>query len=540
LRRQPNPFTGFDPADDFLLSSLSPSPPGPDGNDDRVHGNRPARRDAAGNVRKAGYYGPYPIVNAALNLNSGSELAQQERKASSFVFTPRFCGFAPSRSEGESYSILRRDFDQDGYHETLGYSHPNGPHLGTAMAISGAAASPNMGYHTSGPMAFLLTVFDARLGWWLGNPRNRAASGLPGPLFAIKYLFAELAGLTTSRSPFVNLSDGGHFENLGLYELVRRRCRYIIVGDAEQDGDLTFESLGGAIRKCRADFGVEIDIDPDPIRLNGRGFSDAHCVVGSITYPEIEAGRAEPFCEGPERMATDRARGWILYLKASLTGDEPADVIEYRSRNRAFPHQSTSNQFFTESQFESYRRLGLHIVRDAFEDVNLARVKMGAEEELIETFQSLAQKWYAPVPVKDETASRLANGYADLMRRLGTDPALASLFAVLTPGEQPASQEQQTGLEARPALTPVLGPAGQMFLLEVVQLMQNVFTEFHLEHAENRANPRNAGWMRLFVHWSSSPALKTEWTKVKREYNPLFRAFMDDHLSESTDVPPPK
>jgi hypothetical protein len=111
---------------------------------------------------------------------------------------------------------------------------------------------------------------------------------------------------------------------------------------------------------------------------------------------------------------------------------------------------------------------------------------------------------------------------------------------VLTPGEQPASQEQQTGLEARPALTPVLGPAGQMFLLEVVQLMQNVFTEFHLEHAENRANPRNAGWMRLFVHWSSSPALKTEWTKVKREYNPLFRAFMDDHLSESTDVPPPK
>ena len=112
-------------------------------------------------------------------------------------------------------------------------------------------------------MAFLLTVFDARLGWWLGNPRWRDASRRPGPDFALKYLFAELLGQTTARSKFVNLSDGGHFDNLGLYELVRRRCRYIIICDSEQDGDLTFGSLGGAIRKCRADFGVEIDINPE-------------------------------------------------------------------------------------------------------------------------------------------------------------------------------------------------------------------------------------------------------------------------------------
>jgi hypothetical protein len=362
----------------------------------------------------------------------------------------------------------------------------------------------------------------------LGNPRNPLASRLPGPLFAIRYLFAELAGLTTSRSPFVNLSDGGHFENLGLYELVRRRCRYIIIGDAEQDGGLTFGSLGGAIRKCRADFGVEIDLDPDPIRLTAKNFSGAHCVVGSITYPETEAGRRAPFCEGPDSVATDRARGWILYLKSSLTGDEPTDVIEYRSRNSDFPHQSTGDQFFTESQFESYRRLGLHIVRDAFEDVSVARDKKGAEEELLRTFQSLAQKWYAPVPVTDESASRLANGYADLMRRLGSDPALLELFPILTPGHP------------LPATPPVLGPPAKMFLLEIIQLVQNVFTEFHLEHAENRANPRNAGWMRLFVRWSSSQELKDEWARVKDDYNPIFRAFMDEHLRESTDVPSPK
>ena len=183
-------------------------------------------------------------MNAALNLNAGSELAQQERKAASFVFTPAFCGFAAAHTDADD-RVMNKRFERQGYRQTVGYGYPNGPDIGTAMAISGAAANPNSGYHTSGPMAFLLTVFDARLGWWLGNPRYADASALPGPLFALKYLFAELLGLTTARSPFVNLSDGGHFDNLGLYELVRRRCRYIIVGDAEQDGGLTFESLGG-------------------------------------------------------------------------------------------------------------------------------------------------------------------------------------------------------------------------------------------------------------------------------------------------------
>ena len=118
------------------------------------------------------------------------------------------------------------------------------------MAISGAAANPNCGYHTSGPMAFLLTVFNARLGWWLGNPRwadreqaaeaDRSRSGTCSP---------SCFGQTTGAAEFVNLSDGGHFDNLGLYELVRRRCRFIIVCDAEEDGELTFGSLGDAIRQ---------------------------------------------------------------------------------------------------------------------------------------------------------------------------------------------------------------------------------------------------------------------------------------------------
>jgi hypothetical protein len=503
--RRPNYLTGFDPRDDFPLSMLVPR------TDDHV--------------KTLDYLGPYPIVNATLNLNAGSELSQQERKAGSFVFTPEYCGFVPSQTEEDDYyNDHEPDFEQDGYRRTRNYGYPAGPDLGTATAISGAAASPNSGSLTSGPMAFLLTVFDARLGWWLGNPRRPEASKYPGPQFALKYLFSELFGLTTGRSRFVNLSDGGHFENLGLYELVRRRCRYIIIGDAEQDGDLTFESLGGAIRKVRADFGVEIDLSPDPIRIGANGFSETHCVVGSITYPELDRGRRAPLCSFPSTVATDRARGWILYIKASLTGDEPSDVIEYRSRNTDFPHQSTGDQFFSESQFESYRRLGLHAVRETFQDVTLD-LNTGAEDELIDTFQSLAEKWYPRMAASDEAASRLADAFSSLMHALATTPDLAGLMPELV-----------AGFPSAPA--PVAATsASRIFLLEVIQLMQDVHTEFHLDDATNRSNPRNAGWMKVFLRWSQSPTLREVWAAVQDDYNPIFRQFINNHLDRHTDVP---
>jgi hypothetical protein len=514
--RKPNPLTGFDPADDFPISALLP--------------------DA-----RLPYHGPYAIVNATLNLNAGSELAQQERKAASFVFTPEFCGFAPSESEEDNDAVRRKsDLDKDGYRPTKGYGFPAGPAIGTAIAISGAAASPNSGYSTSGPMAFLLTVFDARLGWWLGNPRRNEASRLPGPSFALRYLFAELLGQTTSRSQFVNLSDGGHFDNLGLYELVRRRCRYIIIGDAEQDGGLTFGSLGGAIRKCRADFGVEIDIDPTPIRIVN-GASKAHCVIGTITYPAFDTGGPISIGGGaPSDRAT--ARGWILYLKASLTGDEPADVVEYRSRFADFPHQSTGDQFFSESQFESYRRLGLHIVRDAFEGVvdPIPNARTGAGDrapfslsagngtELVNVFQALTRKWYAPPPVAASDATRLNDGYSALIRMLWEKPDLAALIPALV---------TNFGGGAAPAL--VVNQTMSTFLIEVIQLMENVYTEFKLEHAANRENPRNAGWMKVFRHWRQSAVVMQVWTQVANNYNPLFRQFVDHHLFvDGEDMPP--
>jgi hypothetical protein len=431
------------------------------------------------------------------------------------------------------------------------------------MAISGAAANPNSGYATTNAMAFLLTVFDARLGWWLGNPRWRKSSRRPGPGFALGSLLAELFAQTTARSKFVNLSDGGHFDNLGLYELVRRRCRYIIVGDGEQDGDLTFGSLGGAIRKCRADFGVEIAIDPRPIRLTA-GRSTTHCVVGTITYPETDPVRPATMtgqngADGPGAVkeATGRARGWLLYLKSSLTGDEPADVIEYQSRHAGFPHQSTADQFFSESQFESYRRLGLHVFRDAFEGVlpkagDVTRWKeppaspktsVAADErmcqnaspadrvpiDLTEVFQRLTVKWYPRIPIPHEQAGRLNDQYSEMVKRLSGEKLSALLPAVLAdsggdppwPGGAPPQAE------------------GFVFMVEQLGLMENVFFAFGLEHAANRANPRNRGWMKVFRQWAMNDRFyRGLWPRVKDSYNPVFQRFVDQLHAEAIDDAP--
>jgi hypothetical protein len=227
---------------------------------------------------------------------------------------------------------------------TARYAYPGGIRLGTAFAISGAAASPNMGYHSSTALGFLMTMFNVRLGWWMGNPRHEATWLQASPTFGLSALLRELTGNTTNSSRFVNLTDGGHFDNLGIYELVRRRCRFIVACDAEQDGKLVFSGLGSAIRKCRTDFGVEIDIDPEPIRIRDeeRRHSGSHVALGDIVYPGGE-------------------RGLLCYMKASITGREPADVLEYALRAKQFPHETTADQFFDESQFESYRELGHHI-----------------------------------------------------------------------------------------------------------------------------------------------------------------------------------
>jgi hypothetical protein len=214
------------------------------------------------------------------------------------------------------------------------------------MGISGAAASPNMGYYTSTPVAILMTVFNVRLGQWLGNPRHITTWRRPTPRWGLTCLLDELFARTTDDAAYVYVSDGGHFDNMGLYELVKRRCGLIISCNAEADSRYTYAGLGNAIRKCRIDMGNDIDLDLTDITPQGSGKpSKAHCAVGAIHY---------------ENADLNAPTGTIIYIKASLTGDEPTDVLNYKKACEAFPQESTIHQWFSETQFESYRKLGYH------------------------------------------------------------------------------------------------------------------------------------------------------------------------------------
>jgi hypothetical protein len=156
------------------------------------------------------------------------------------------------------------------------------------------------------------------------------------------YLLKEALGKLDARGPFVNLSDGGHLENLAIYELLRRRCKWIFAVDADEDPAMSFACLNDLLRYARIDLGIDIRIDLDPLRLRADGCTGDHLVVGTIDYGGGETGS-------------------LVFLKASMTGDEPEAVREYRARNPAFPQEPSSDQFFSESQFEAYRALGEHI-----------------------------------------------------------------------------------------------------------------------------------------------------------------------------------
>jgi hypothetical protein len=307
--RTPHPFTGFDPCDDLKLADLCSMPLG-----------------------KPQCQRPYPIFNTAMNLVAGKQLAWQERRAAAFAFTPMASGysFTLPDEKGQLFSH---------YRPTAQYME--GVWMGSSIAISGAAASPNMGYHSSPALTFLMTVFNVRLGHWSPNPADETAWTKLDPPFGGTYLLKELFGHTQHTSQFVYLSDGGHFENLGIYELVRRRCACIVAIDAGQDVNSQFEDLGNAIRKCYADFGVVIDVHAEDLK---NGYS----AIGRVVYP-------------------DAPEGHLIYIKPRLTGTEPADLLNYKCTHTGFPHESTADQWFDESQFESYRKLGHHIGKAVFE-----------------------------------------------------------------------------------------------------------------------------------------------------------------------------
>ena len=342
--RKPNLFTGFDENDNPRMHSLW------------------AREKFGRRLM--------PVVNIALNLVHGSNLAWQERKATSFTVSPLHCGSyavgyrKTNAAHGHRYGSedeVPADAAESGKPEAKGSDETKGPlyggdegiSLGTAIAISGAAASPNMGYHSSPLVTFILTLLNVRLGAWLGNPgpAGDKTFHLGYPKLGVRPILAEAFGLTDDRNPYVYLSDGGHFENLGLYEMVLRRCHYIVVSDAGQDPACSFSDLGGAVRKIRIDLGIPIDFEgPMSIFSRDEEITPTQqgrcCAIGKIRYSVVDGPGIED--------------GTLIYIKPACYGEEPRDIYEYFKSNSAFPHESTADQFFSESQFESYRMLGVH------------------------------------------------------------------------------------------------------------------------------------------------------------------------------------
>lgn len=262
-----------------------------------------------------------------------------------------------------------------------------------AMAISGAAFSPLVGRASARtrPVRVLLTVLNARLGVWLPNPygqppafvgraqqerdaydatpadrrtagaRTRLAAwellahavsiaGKPGPY----RLLREAFGRPTLYDRKLYVTDGGHYDNLGLVEALRRRPERVVVIDASNDAENSFGALADAIATARMDLGVEVSIDTARLRSSERGRAPSAWTVGSARHAD--------------GLVTD-----VIYLKALLAGSLPADVEHYARQNPDFPRRSTGQQLYDEWDFEAYRELGHSLADGMVTGTGLAR-----------------------------------------------------------------------------------------------------------------------------------------------------------------------
>jgi predicted acylesterase/phospholipase RssA len=322
-----------------------------------------------------GLYGPYHLINTALNVEASKVANRRGRNADFFMFSPKFVG-----SKSTKY-VRTVDLQEVAPSLTLA----------TAMAASGAAVSSSMGADTIKPLTATLALLNVRLGYWLRNPAKVSEAKKGNKIdrrnrWANYYFIAETLGWLSEKYKSVYLTDGGHIENLGIYELLRRRCQVIIAVDAEADPQMAFGSFNILERYALIDMGVRIDLPwqqiADMSRATGKALDDKgdapknngpHCAIGEISYP-------------------DSRKGVLIYIKASLTGDENDTVIDYKKRYGDFPHETTLDQMFTEEQFEAYRALGFHAANNLFDHSdNFARLDPTTNPTVWPAFELLDQ-----------------------------------------------------------------------------------------------------------------------------------------------------
>ena len=293
---------------------------------------------------------PYLLINTNVVLVHSKDPRWHARGGDGFLLSPKWCGSTATR-----------------WVRTADYMQNDPLTLATAVAISGAAASPNTGFGGTGPMrnpivALLMGLLNIRLGYWVQNP-HRATQKVANHFRAASY---ALRGHTEERE-LLQVSDGGHFENLGVYELVRRRVGLIICCDAGADPEFAFADLRVLSRRIGTDFGVRIEFDgentldriiprmrtgthPAGIELAERGYLRA-----TIVYP-------------------DRPPGTLFILKTTMIPNLNVSLNGYKRAHPSFPDQSTVDQFFDEEQFEAYRGLGYEVAGTMSTDKDLQQL----------------------------------------------------------------------------------------------------------------------------------------------------------------------
>ncbi|MFZ4285702.1 hypothetical protein [Variovorax sp. HJSM1_2] len=320
-----------------------------EGDDTRLAHYRP---EAAG--------GPIHLINTCLNQtrDDQSGLYNADRKGTAVTATWRGFEIGP-----REFMALADDYDAGT--------------LGRWVAVSGAAASPGAGSYTARGLALLVYFLGVRLGYWMRAPRERAAlrwlSHLawrcwPKPLMLSSEASATFFGLDR---PWWYLSDGGHFENTGVYPLLKRELDFIILSDASCDARYEFADLENLVRKARIDFGAEIDFynqheaarlfateSPDLTVLSPEDMADNHScrgvMIARIRYRERPGPMGADGRPGPAY----RPEGTLLVVKPNLHDALDVDLLAYAQKHQSFPHESTGDQSFDEAQWESYHRLG--------------------------------------------------------------------------------------------------------------------------------------------------------------------------------------
>ncbi|MDR9782110.1 patatin-like phospholipase family protein [Rhizobium redzepovicii] len=322
--------------------------------------------------RDAGRH-PFHIINAHVILSSDDSAKINVRGGDNFTISGAYIGSQAT-----------------GWLSTREFLARHGPlTLASAMAASGAAATAHAGYIGTGLtrkrfISAVMSILNIRLGLWVGNPGVTARHGFLTQRNATYFRPGLLSGIFgygyRSGSRFLELSDGGHFENLGLYELIRRKVAVAVVVDAEQDESISLSSLVSAVSRIKEDFDVDIHFEENrgPELLIGQE---------SKQYPSGVRIAKSPFIVG-EIQYPGRHPGALIYIKSTMMTGLDFVTDGYRAANPAFPHQSTIDQFFEPAQFEAYRDLGGKSAAEAVRELDLART-IESPRKIIERFNEI-------------------------------------------------------------------------------------------------------------------------------------------------------